>query len=547
MSRARWVTSRMIDSNSGWRPQTERRSRGPEQLASGRNPPSAVRPPPSAIPIGSILSNDSAPDASSRSDTSGGVGRQSDQHRWAPEWATVVVLVAIVSLPVWPGVHTVDSQALLRSALEGQISNWYSPLHGWGWGLTDRVGMPPGTVLVLSTTVFVAATLATFRLWFGRGAALVATGAIVMFPPVYGMLGWAGRDNWYMAETMVVIAAVGWSRRRPDRRTILLGTAVASSLVAFDARQNGVVLIVVVAGFAAWSIRHLGSRRKWPAMAVGVVLASMMGLIGVVAVQAAQSVVMSVQQYPEQPLYYYDVIGTSVQTGAVLVPATLYPSQNLAGLTDRFLIDYAVLDTNDSHPDALVYRPYADGAAVTAEIRTAWRRVVRTETGSYLAVRARLYGRQIGLTAPTSSVFYSWTDDVGWSGAERLEQSFPTLNRARVDLLHRVGDDRGNGSGLHDPWIYLVAGLIAVAVIWAKDAAQRPLAAVIGAILLLSQFIIVFASPATNFRYQLPSIVLSLVVSVAAIVTHTRERKHRSGRGEIEAARDEPFAEAVRS
>lgn len=222
---------------------------------------------------------------------------RSDRSIKAPlvDAAVTLLIAGTVVVPVWPGIHTIDSQAMLSSAQQHRISNWYAPLHAWAWGVTDRLGVPPGLVLLLTVVAFTVALLATFRLWLGRRAAFAATAATVLWPPVYGMMGWVGRDVWYAAEIVGVVAALGWATRYPQHRTWLFIVAAVLAMAAADARQNGFILCLGVAGFAAWQTFE-GSARRRSIVAIGA--AGVGGLFGIVAIRGLQASVVAHHYFP---------------------------------------------------------------------------------------------------------------------------------------------------------------------------------------------------------------------------------------------------------
>lgn len=91
------------------------------------------------------------------------VGRTRHERVRSPDRGDVVVVVMLtllVCVPVWPGIYTIDSQAILQAGRHGEVSNWYAPLLGWAWGLIDGVGVPPGVVFVVGVVAFVGAVLA---------------------------------------------------------------------------------------------------------------------------------------------------------------------------------------------------------------------------------------------------------------------------------------------------------------------------------------------------------------------------------------------------
>jgi hypothetical protein len=150
-----------------------------------------------------------------------------------------VTLTGLVCVPVWPGVFTIDSQAIYSAAVAEDVDTWYAPTLGWLWGMADSLGMAPAGALVIGVAGVVLTLLAAYRLWLRPVAARLATAATVLWPPIYGMLGWVGRDVWFLALLLAVVALVGWAARLPHWRWPLMSAAGVAAWFAYDARQNG--------------------------------------------------------------------------------------------------------------------------------------------------------------------------------------------------------------------------------------------------------------------------------------------------------------------
>ncbi len=247
---------------------------------------------------------------------------------------TVGVTVAVVCVPVWPGIFTIDSQAMLRAALEGRISNWYAPLSGWGWGLLDRLGVGPGQVFVLSVTAFVVAVLALAKQFLPDTPARWATVSTVLFPPVYGLLGWVGRDVWF-ATAVIGITALAWHVRRHGNAASLWAVAalILTAAAAADARQNGAPFALLAVGVAAQALRQRLLPQAGRVVRAGAVVCTL-GLFWVLFL-LAQRAVVSVKLHPEQYVFSRDLVAVSLEVGHPVLDTSLFPSQDLHALRAR--------------------------------------------------------------------------------------------------------------------------------------------------------------------------------------------------------------------
>jgi len=70
----------------------------------------------------------------------------SRSYQWVWALSTVIVIAVVVYIPPWPGVFTVDSQAIYSDAIRGSITNWYSPGITWVWSIAERLNLVPGAV-----------------------------------------------------------------------------------------------------------------------------------------------------------------------------------------------------------------------------------------------------------------------------------------------------------------------------------------------------------------------------------------------------------------
>lgn len=219
-------------------------------------------------------------------------------------------------VPPWPGVYTVDSQAMLASARAGQVSDWYSPVLVSAWRVVDAIGLPPSFVFLITTVVVVVALLAVYRLALPRVWAMVATAGTVLFPPVYGLLGWVGRDVWFVALVLVVAAALGWASLVPERRVALLTVAWVAAWLAADARQNGFPVLAVVGGVTAWFVASAWRHRVLVVCGAAIVAV----VLGMGLQRAAHTVTVRRDVAPEQSLYYQDLLAVSLRIDESLVP-----------------------------------------------------------------------------------------------------------------------------------------------------------------------------------------------------------------------------------
>lgn len=446
--------------------------------------------------------------------------------------ALILLVVLLVAVPVWPGIFTVDSQAIYRAATEGRISTWYSPALGWLWGVADHAGMPPGGVLIGALVLVVTALLAIYRLVLGRRSARVATAATILWPPVYGLLAWVGRDVWFLAFLLSVLALLGWAAKLPQHRRVLLAVAGVPAWLALDSRQNGFPVLAIWGGTAAWL---LVTDRRWQ-RAVSPVAAVLAVSCGVGLQAATRSVIVSTHDNPQQWLQYRDLLSVSLARDESQLPESLFPSQDLEAVRLRGLPDAF------AGPDPLVaWNPYQDGAAIQAQVAHAWWTMVKNHPLDYLRARARFFVPQLMIGHPARSAYFGWSDELDWERSGELRQSFPTLNRGRLRLLTIFeGNAVARGGPLHVVWLYVLLGIAASLRLAFVSDPTRTLG--ISALLLqvTLQIGIFFFAPTVQYRYQLFQLILGIAMTIGAAATlrrpatrrsrHELDRDHRVGR-----------------
>jgi len=434
-----------------------------------------------------------------------------------PEALVVLGLTLIVVVPVWPGVFTIDSQTMLRAARENRISNWYAPVLQCVWGGLDGAGLPVGTALVLCTVGLVAAVLACFRLGIRRVPACIATALLVLWPPVYGMAGWVGRDVWFVALTVAAVAAMGWAIRRPRHRWPLLGGAFAAAWFAADARQNGFPVLVAVGGLMGWAwARQARATHTWLRVCAGALAALVVGL-GTHAVVAR---IATERTYaPDEILYWQDLVAMSLRRDELVFPASLRTA-DLTAIREAWIEGQVGSVVYPADP-LVDYAPYTAGHG--DEVRAAWARAVLDHPIDYLIVRADLATKSWGLRSGNLSAWFDRSDALNRASRE-LRQRFTGLADARANYLDAFDRGRGTPGVLHMPWLYLLVGIIGSVALLVVGASARVFGVATLALQVLLQGVLVVAAPLVEFRFQYFQVVLGPVIAGVGLVSWWRAR-----------------------
>ena len=451
-------------------------------------------------------------------------------HTPAADLVVVASLVAVVCVPVWPGILTVDSLEIFASVREGRISNWYGPLHTWAWGLVDRVG-PLSLVFLLGVTGFVAALLFLTRQFLTPPAARLVTAITVLFPPVYGLLGWVGRDVWFASAALAITGAV-WRAR--DGATAKLWTPVALVILgaaAADARQNGAPFaFLAVSAAALLLLRRVRPEAATATRGAVVVLSLLLFWVGLLSAQRA---VVRQRMYPEQILFAGDLMAVSLARDEPVIDAGLFPTQDLekvrvalAGREPPYVI-YAV--------PALV-RYERTSAEVNKAWARQWRAMLREHPWRYLEWRTTLYLSQIGITGEAQTPYFEESDSHGTFAKHEVTSAFPRLLAARNRLLAWAVDVLDWGPPLRAPLLYIAASLVAIGMI-GRHSGKRRLAALLVAVLVAMQALIFFGALSTEFRLEYYQLIFGVALGSVALTLHLpalrrARRNHRVGFGQ---------------
>jgi hypothetical protein len=427
---------------------------------------------------------------------------------------------------VWPGVFNPDSQFILLAARSHTVSNYYAPLHGWAWSLLDGAGVPAGMVFLLSVMGFVSAVLMLLKQFLSAGAARLTAAFVVLFPPVYGLLGLVGRDVWF-ATAALLISALAWRMLScPD--SLPVGTAVGMvvlAVVAADSRQNGAPFAALAFGLVVTRLlRRLRPQAVLPTRLAAATLSVLLFLGGVLV---AQRLVVTNRLYPEQNLYVGDLVGVSLVRNESVLPADLFPAQDVNLLRARAgSLDLGALIYHE--PQILNHR--VESRSVNEAWAREWRQVLREHPIDYLIWRGRLYLAQLGITHGVRDSYFGGSSriiDDGLRGS--VENVFPGALQTRNDLLSAVNGSQPTGSFVVVPaWYVLIA---AISIVHLGRNGRRRAATAFLLTVLAMQGLLFFTAPGTEYRLEYFQVVLgttfgSIVVARHVRILAVRRRRH---------------------
>jgi hypothetical protein len=426
--------------------------------------------------------------------------------RWADapvaDGLVVGVLVALVCIPVWPGVFNSDSQFMLLAARNNTVSNYYAPLHGWVWGVLDRAGVPPALVFLLSVAAFVTAVLILVKQFLPDPAARCTAAAIVVFPPVYGLLGLVGRDVWF-ATAAVAITAGAWHVLRTPRMPSLRLSAVLIVFagVAADSRQNGAPFAALAVGLVAYRlIRHIQPRIS-PVMRFGAATAAVAVFFG--GILLAQRFVVTQHLYPEQNLYVGDLVGVTLVRDEPVLDRSLFPSQDVDLLRSRVgPLDLGAVVYAD--PPIVTHRN--DSSQINSLWATQWRDMLRSHPVDYLIWRTKLYLAQLGVTHGVRYPYFEGSAELHNGLGPSVDNVFPEALDVRNSVLSAFDGPMGTGSFLVVPVWYLLVAIGSLVVLARQGDGRSAMALLL--VVLTMQGLLFFTAPGSEYRLEYFQVVL---------------------------------------
>ena len=426
--------------------------------------------------------------------------------------------VIVFALGFWPGHMNGDSLSMIGEARGTyELNDHHSPVLVWLWKLAWPV-IRPGEILVLQVSAVLLGGYLVARAAFARlGAALVSIAACLS-PPVFGNLGVISRDTWFLGFLLLAFGFLVLAARSPERRKLGLWGALVFSVLTMFARQNAAaaVVVVAVAGFAILlgpRFAERGRLVRWGAPVAAGLAAVVLALglqVGATKATGADPV------HPEQYLYLYDLAGLSVRDGSNDFPADVYMG-DVATLEQQSSLDTIIPLAFGQ--DAAIPMPRPD--AQVAEMRDEWFDQITDDPGQYVEWRWDAYMKQIGVTSPGVFIYHPFIDPNPWGYAI----AFPALNDVVTGYQELFADEYLNGHKIQLAWFYLLLALCSAIALFVAGGTAMIVGA-LGLSTLVYQFGLFFGTMGTQWRFEFPVAMISLVcVAVAAKVVYDRSRR----------------------
>lgn len=472
------------------------------------------------------------PRAANRTGATGRAGA-GPYHRLAPGRRALVLdrvlPVVVLALPLiaiafafWPGHMSADSLTQFEQARNGDLTNHHAPILVALWYAGWHVlGAGPGWVLGAQVVVFLTGLYLLLRAALRPLAAALVTATIAFFPPVFGMLGYLGRDVWYTALLLLTFGLLVQAGRVEGRRRAVVAAGVAVvGWLTLASRQNAAAAVVLACVLLMALILPIRRKRTRGWRIAAAVVAGCALTAALMASQFAVNAALGVRDVdPQQQLYVYDLAAISERERENLFPREVLRDRSLRTIDERWNVDSAgpyIFGAGAPIPVPLSSRSYS-------ALSDAWREALMEHPLTYLRVRTRLWLRQIALTRSAVWIYHPGIDP----NDDGLVVRFPELNQAASDYVEAFASNPNlDGGPLYTVWVYLLACAVAAAVLLRRG---RPWGFLVAGVLALTaltyQAGLYFGAMFTQFRWEFPVMVACLAVLPFLVVVAIRSAR----------------------
>lgn len=411
----------------------------------------------------------------------------------------------------FPGYMSYDSGEQLAQARGIEpITNWHPPLMAYLWRITDHIIAGPLPMLIIQSVVFMWGVNSLLRRVLSKRAAAIATGAILLAPPVIAPMAVIWKDCQMAAFLIAGIAVM----TRTTRRAQLLGCFLV--FLATAQRYNAAAATLpVMLGLFVWREGLAWWKRYTIAFGAWLALTGMAVAVSAALVQQKKDVFDS--------LALYDIAG-SIRYHRHYDDADV--RRDLPGLPwvhpDKFQIRtrriYAA-NINSlvlTGPDGIFTMPKTE--AQRAAVVAAWRTLIRTNPLGYLRHRLGIFLTQLRITHRDS--FYIWGgfyDSPFRQQQLHIDGTHSAIQTAWFDALVWISD-----TPIFWAWVYLLLAFVLLPLCRRDRVAVTILTS--GIACELGLFIV---APAVDFRYSHWMVVCTIVAGVTYLGSKARDRRTR--------------------
>lgn len=427
--------------------------------------------------------------------------------------SALLLLVTSIVVVFFPGIFTPDVLDMCHQALTDRYTDAHSPIMVGLWGWVDP---PVWTLFAASVSVIVGSSYVILRERLAWWTAIVATVAVILAPPVLSFLTVQGKDGWFMASSLMLIACLSLLSRRCLGRWTTLGVWVIAGTAAWSAigaRRNAMfavfaILLVGTPLASRVSDRTVNLRYRLRFSALAILLAvAATGLILVAQSILTSTVITPSESHLEQWFMRLDLAQMSLIGGEQVYPTELRKlglSPNETG--PEFVGPGSTVTPPPSRPSLSRQRD-------VDTLRSAWRRTVLDYPILYLRFRLRYAAIILGLKGAPAAVIE--TPVLPSDLPPEWGISCPLPDPIITGLGPRI--ERGlwgpQTSPIALPWVDLIVLALASVVVGLRSVAARGLLV----LAVLNELSVVFLSIDPIGRYSWPLWVCTALMVALAV------------------------------
>jgi hypothetical protein len=464
--------------------------------------------------------------------------------------ALVITPALVITWAFRPGYMNADTLNTYAGTKPwGDFTDVQTPILVKIWDVFETAGIGSPTIVLFAQTLTMTVGLfLVFRAVLGRLPAVVLSVAVVFSPLVLSQVMLIGKDTWMTSFVLLQVGCgirfVGSSGRA---RQVWLGLVVVSGLLVLAARLNSppvefLVITALISRVYADRARDRSHGRA-RALLVPLALGGVAMILGLAIVSTLPRLMGARDASASEGTYAYDLAGMSLHENEVLIGPEAFPSQDLDLLRERWdprLVESVTVPLGEG--PIRILEPEEN-----RELERAWHEQVPERPGAYLAVRWALFSRILGISHPPTYVVHPGVDMNPWGFAI----ANPDGNGALLDYMgwFTTDDTFVTGSDVFRPWIWLGLGLVSACVLLSRRVRTEPGAlevglTVVGALLYEATYAV--AGMSESFRYSYPSVVLSFVGLLFALVTLGTKFWARTHPSPVADSAPDPTADSAR-
>jgi hypothetical protein len=442
------------------------------------------------------------------------------------------VLVFGITILLWfPGAMSEDSVYQLDQARHGEFSDAHPPLMALVWRFLDKLVPGPLGMLLVNTLLYVGGLTVAIRLLSLAPVPVsaLAVAAIAFFPPLFGIIGVIWKDIAMLAAFVCSLAAFLLCLEVNTRvgKAILLAGTFLILLYAIGTRHNAAAAALPLLVYYA---RHvLPSRKATQGLVLSVLMGALLtlGMFGINHLITGKFATKRANFW--QVLAIYDIAGASFFSDKFLFQPPLYANRTMESVHVLYsprsvlpLLWGKQIHETDRAASSAPNFPELEDPNLLSSLARNWREVVLHRPLDYLHHRWAFFRELTGLTEspPWAAVYFEIApNNLGLRLRERPIQSlvFHLLYRSRGSILYR-------------PYLYILAGILALVLASWWRLPNREITAYLLASGLLHMVGLFFTAVSPDYRYS-HWMVFCAVLAVVIVVLDRLSLGFKAGSG----------------